>query len=270
VSEIRAAVAHYGSVSELAGRAEDIAAHLVSHALGARARKFDAHGRQAAVDFILEWSDGRRGALEVTLVTQPESSVWQGPAAKEGWRWPAPSGWEFRLHGDHMPYRRARVAVLRAVELCDRENVDAIEQLPRDIRSSEPDLEWLDDIGELRRSASKPGVVLLPAVRAEFVEASSSDFVTLVEGWLHLPHMPRHVEKARSAVGVVERHLFLVPVDEVLPARFFTNEFPVPTRSPQGFRGIDGIWVWSNYWHQYLAWLAGTWQWLDFPPMNHG
>ena len=270
VPEIRAAVGHYGSVSELAGRAEDIAAHLVSHALGARARKFDAHGRQAAVDFILEWSDGRRGALEVTLVTQPESSAWQGPASKEGWRWPAPSAWEFRLHGDNMPYRRARGAVLRAVELCDRENVDAIEQLPRDIRSCEPDLEWLNDIGELRRSSSKPGVVLLPAVRAEFVEASGSDFATLVEGWLHLPHMPRHVEKARSAVGVVERHLFLVPVDEVLAARFFTNDFPAPTRRPQGFRGIDGIWVWSNYWHQYLAWLDGTWQWLDFPPKNHG
>jgi hypothetical protein len=77
--------------------------------------------------------------------------------------------------------------------------------------------------------------------------------------------MPRHVEKVRSVAAVDERHLFLVPVDEVLPARFFTNDFPAPTRSPKGFRGMDGIWVWSNYWHQHLAWRAGTWQWLDFP-----
>jgi len=254
---IRSTLAQYGHVSELAGRAEDIAAHLVSHALGAEARKFDADGRQSAVDFMLEWPNGRRGALEVTLVTQPESSAWQGLAAKEGWRWPAPSGWEFRLNGNDVPYRRARRAVLSAVELCDRENVDALDRLPPDIASSDPDLRWLSDIGDLRRTSFKPGVVLLPAVRAEFVEASTSDFTTLVERWLHLPHMPRHVEKARSAVAVEERHLCLVPVDEVLPARFFTNDFPAPTRSPKGFSGIYGIWVWSNYWHQYLGWLAG-------------
>jgi hypothetical protein len=259
----------YGFVSELAGRAEDIAAHLVSHALRARATKFDSNGRQSAVDFMLEWPNGRRGALEVTLVTQPGSSAWQGMAAKEGWRWPAPSGWEFRVDGDDMPYRRARRAALRAVELCDRENVETIDQLSPRVRASEPDLEWLSDIGELRRTTLRPGVVLLPAVRAEFVEAFSSDFTILVEQWLHLPHMPRHVEKARSALGVEERHLFLVPVDDVLPARFFTNDFPAPTRSPQGFNGLDGIWVWSNYWHQYLAWLAGNWHWLEFPPKNH-
>ena len=82
----------YGPVSELAGRAEQIGAYLVAHALGATASKFDAGGRQSAVDFLLEWPNGRQGALEVTLVTQPGSAAWQGMAAKEGWRWPAPSG----------------------------------------------------------------------------------------------------------------------------------------------------------------------------------
>lgn len=255
-------------MSELAGRAEDIAAYLVSHALGADARKFDADGRQSAVDFILEWPHGRRGALEVTLVTQPESSAWQGLAAKEGWRWPAPSGWEFRLSGDDMPYRRARRAVVRAVGLCDLENVDALDRLPPEMLSHDPELGWLSDIGDLRRTSFEPGVVLLPAVRAEFVDASTSDFATVVERWLQLPHMPRHVEKVRSAPAVDERHLFLVPVDEVLPARFFTNDFLAPTRIPGGFSGIDGIWVWSNYWHQYLVWLAGRWHWLDFPPKD--
>jgi hypothetical protein len=71
------------------------------------------------------------------------------------------------LRGDDMPYRRARRAVVRAVELCDRENVDALDRLPPDIFSSNPDLEWLSDIGDLRRTSFKPGVVLLPAVRAE-------------------------------------------------------------------------------------------------------
>lgn len=258
----------YGLVSELAGRAEEIGAHLVGHALGATASKFDAKGRQSAVDFMLEWPNGRRGALEVTLVTQPESAAWQGMAAKEDWRWPAPSGWEFRLTGPDMPYQRTRRAVLRAVELCDQWSVDAPHRLPTEVLHRDPEVDWMNELGDLRRTPFKPGVVLLPEVRAEFIEASTSDFTTVVEGWLHLPHMPRHVEKVSSAAAVAERHLFLVPVDEVLPARFFTSDFPAPNRSPEGFSGLDGIWVWSNYWHHYLAWRAGTWQWLDFPPKD--
>ena len=260
------ALAHDVAVSDLARRAEDIASHLVSHALRAEVKRFDVEGRQSAVDFMLLWPDGRRGALEVTLVTDPRSSGWQGMAAKEGWRWPAPTGWEFRLHGEDMPYRRARHAVLKAVEICDLVGVDGMEQLSPDIVASAPELEWLTVIGELRRTTSKPGVVIFPAVRTEFVEAATADFADLVEEWLHLPHMPRHVDKTRSAAAFDERHLFLVPVDEVLPARFFTNDFPTPGRIPDGFGGIDGIWAWSNYWHQYLACIAGTWQWLDFPP----
>lgn len=252
-------------MSEMAGRAEEIAAHLAEHALGARASKFDAEGRQSVVDFLLEWPDGRRAALEVTLVTKPESSAWQGMAAKEGWRWPARSGWEFRLAGPDMPYQRTRRAVLRAVALCDEWRVDTPHQLSGDVLHLEAEVDWVRGIGDLRRTSSKPGVALLPEVRAEFVEASTSDFATVVEGWLQLPHIPRHIEKVRLSPKVSERHLFLVPVDEVLPARFFTNDFPPPTRSPEGFDGLDGIWVWSNYWHQFLAWRAGTWQWLDFP-----
>lgn len=257
-------------MSRLAGRAEDIGAHLVAHALGATTTKYDADGRQSAVDFMLEWPNGRRGALEVTLVTQEESAAWQGMAAKEGWLWPAPSGWEFRLAGQNMPYHQTRSAVLRAVALCDQWNVEFPQQLPTNVLDRDSGINRLHEVGDLRRTTFKPGVVLLPEVRAEFVEAAPSDFAAVVEGWLRLPHLPRHVDKVRSAAGVTERHLFLVAVDEVLPARFFTNDFPAPTRRPEGFDGVDGIWVWSNFWHQYLGWRAGTWQWLDFPARREG
>ena len=43
----------YVPVSEKAGRAEDIASHLVAHALGVEVKKFDVDGRQSAVDFML-------------------------------------------------------------------------------------------------------------------------------------------------------------------------------------------------------------------------
>src|SRR3954449_229906 len=56
------------SSSTRPGTTSDSAADLVSHALGAEAKKFDTDGRQSAVDFTLEWPIGRRGAHEVTLV----------------------------------------------------------------------------------------------------------------------------------------------------------------------------------------------------------
>lgn len=252
-------------MSDLSRRAENIAAHLVAHALGAQAVKFDNQGRQSAVDFMLEWPNGRRGALEVTLITRPESSAWQGLAAKEGWRWPAGSGWEFRLAGPDMPYGRTRRAVLQAITLCDRWQVDAPRLLPEAVLGGHPEVSWLSGVGDLRRTRFSPGVVLLPEVRGEFVE-SVADFPSVVEGWLREPHLPRHVDKLRDALSVDERHLFLVPVDEVLPARYFTNDFPTPTRCAEGFTGVDGIWVWSNFWHRYLCCRYGSWRWLDFPP----
>lgn len=253
-------------MSGLASRAEDIAAHLVGRTLGASVDKFDLGGRQSAVDFSLEWPTGRRGALEVTVVTEQRSAAWQGMAASEGWRWPAPSGWAFRLSGANMPYKRTRRAVLRAVELCDRWMVNAPSNLSVEVLQQEPEVVWIGQVGDLERTPLEPGVVVLPADRTEFVEASTSDFATVVEGWLHLPHLPRHVEKARLAEAVSERHLFLVPVDDVLPARFFTDDFPAPTRRPEGFEGLDAVWIWSNFWHRFLVCGVGTWQWLDFPP----
>lgn len=257
-------------MSQLARRAEEIGAYLVKHALGVDVTKHDTAGRQSAVDFMLDWPDGRKGALEVTLVTGAESSAWQGLAAREDWRWPALSGWEFRLAGADMPYQRTRQAVKAAIVLCDEAGVDAPDQLPAAVRQRHRELEWVSTVGDLRRTPFSPGVVLLPQVRAEFAESSPSDFATVVESWLKLPHMPRHVDKVRSAETLAERHLFLVPVDEVLPARFFTSDFLAPTRRPQGFDGVDGIWVWSNYWHQSLVWRGAECAWLDFPTPRTG
>lgn len=255
-------------MSQLARRAEAIAAHLVGHALGVTTREFDVDGRQAAVDFVLQWPDGRRGALEVTLITEPGTAPWQGLAGKESWRWPASSSWQFRLAGSDMPYRRTRAAVLQAVATCDEWGVDTPADLPDHVLNREPDVATLHEVGDLRRTGLSPGVVILPAIRSEFVQATSPDFVLLLERWLALSHMPAHVEKTKSAPDVDERHLFLVPVDEVLPARFFTNDFPAPHRSPNGFEGLDGLWIWSNYWHQVLAWRGATWSWVGFPS-NH-
>ena len=62
-------------MTSLAERAEQIASYLVGHETAAVVVPHDVDGRQAAVDYLLEWPDRRRGALEVTLVTEKASSV---------------------------------------------------------------------------------------------------------------------------------------------------------------------------------------------------
>lgn len=53
--------------TRLADRAEQIAAHLVGYETGAALHLHDTGGRQAAVDFLLEWPGGRRVILRSRL-----------------------------------------------------------------------------------------------------------------------------------------------------------------------------------------------------------
>lgn len=255
-------------MSTLAERSEKIAAHLVSHGTNSTAVPHDTAGRQSAVDYLLHWPDGRTGALEVTLIVKASSIEWQGLALKEKWRWPATSSWEFRANKPNFPYRSTRRAALRAVELCDEWSVDNPESLPADVLANEDGISaFLEEgVGDLGRAQLSPGIVLYPSTRVEFVDATPDDFNLVVESWIDQPHVPSHIKKLLDAPGASERHLFLVPLDEVLPAKFFTDDFEAPETAPKGFPGLDGIWVWSNFWHRYLVRREGSWSWIEFPP----
>lgn len=71
-------------------------------------------------------------------------------------------------------------------------------------------------------------------------------------------------------MGLDEKHLFLVPVDEMLPARYFTDDFAPPNRAPVGYDELDGLWVWSNFWHRYLVCRDRTWTWVSFSAPDAG
>lgn len=226
----------------------------------------DTNGRQSAVDYLLEWPDGRRGALEVTLIIEPASIQWQGHASKEGWRWPARTSWEFRPANVSFHYKRTRRTVLRAVELCDHWSVDSPDALPVDVLAKHSDVNAfvLDEVGTLRRSSFSAGVTVYPSIRAEFAAATPVDFSQVVESWHGQAHMALHIAKVSTAADVSERHLFLVALDDALPTRFFTDDFAAPQYPPHDFDGIDALWIWSNYWHRYLVFRNRSWHWLEF------
>ncbi|WP_311212276.1 MULTISPECIES: hypothetical protein [unclassified Arthrobacter] len=160
-------------------------------------------------------------------MTEKASIAWQGMAMKEGWCWPAESSWEFRSAAPSFSYKSVRRVVLRAVELCDAHGVDRPEHLPSELLDSEQDLARFiaDEMGTLKRTPYSPGVVIFQATRAEFVDGAPVDFARIVETWHGEPHMASHIDKLARAADVSERHLFLVPTDDVLPVRFFTDDF---------------------------------------------
>jgi len=255
-------------MSELSERAEQIAARLIGHASGAQVEKHDIDGRQGVVDFLLEWENGDAGALEVTMITEPASSAWQGLAMRDGWRWPAATSWDFRPTEVSFPYKRTKRVALRAVALCDEWHVDDPSDLPDNVLALEPAVKQLlaENVGRLKRTPFSPGIMIYQSANAEFVEATPADFTLVVQSWLGRPHIEPHLQKLRRTSAVARRFLFLVVVSEALPVRFFTDDFEAPSTTLRGYEGVDAVFVWSDYWHRYLSYQGGLWEWNDFPP----
>lgn len=245
----------------ISDRAEQIAAHLIRDRLHAEVVP-NAPGHP--MDFSLRWPD-RAGVLEVTLVAPEGALQWQNQLAREGGRWPSSGRWEYRLHGDAMPYRAVRAAVMALVEFCDEEDADesrAWQEADGALRSQ---VALVEAHGELRRiQYGAAGVSVYGATRAEFIGAAPGDFSEVVDAWAQLPHVARHIAKTAEQT-VDERHLFLVPVDDVLPAKFFTDDFDLPRGGLTQYATVDAVWVWSNFWHRYLEWRDSGWTWCDFP-----
>lgn len=254
-------------MSDLSKRAEHIAAHLVGHETGAQIDEYDRDGRQGVVDFMLVFPDGDSGALEVTMITEPESSAWQGMATRDGWRWPAETSWDFRPASTNFPYKRTKRAALRAVSLCDEWQVNEPSSLPRSVLASEPDVAKFlsENVGHLKRSQFSPGIAVYPAVKTEFVDAAPANFALVVESWLNRSHIQPHLDKLHRALDVSTRILFLVVVSESLPVRFFTDDFEAPCSELRGYEGIDAVFIWSDYWHRFLSFQGGRWAWIAFP-----
>lgn len=254
-------------MSAFSDRAERIVAHLVGHSTAASVVAHDIDGRQGVVDFLIRWPDGATGALEVTLIVEHASIEWQALAAVEGWRWPATSSWDFRASEVSFRYKSTRRLVLQAVELCDLWSVDVPRDLPQEALVAEPALRRLsrEDLGSLSRAAFSPGVTVYARGAAEFIESAPSDFSKVIETWHGQPHMASHVAKLVEAPEVSARHLFLVAMDDVLPIRFFTDDFDLPATPPIGFEAVDVLWVWSNFWHRFLRYQDREWTWMDFP-----
>ncbi len=245
----------------IAERAEQIAGFLVAETLGANALK---RPPSSTMDFDLCWPSGERGVLEVTILADDDAIRWQDQLADAGGSWDVEGRWELRLHSLVMHYRHTERAVRKVVALCNEHGADRPRDLPTGLRADDS-VAYVENLGALRRvSIGREGVQVFQPTRAESIESTEPDFALLMERWAKIEHVRRHVAKT-AAASTRHRHLFMVPLDDVLPARFFDDSFPAPIRLPEGYEGVDGLWVWSTFWKRFLGWRHGAWRWYPFP-----
>lgn len=250
-------------------RAEQIAAHLVGHALGFDLTHFDVGGRQGVVDFRGVAPGSAVVSLEVTLLGDPRAFEWRGLLERDGGVWPAAGRWDYRPASYGASYRRAREACVRIARECDRLGLEGPHLLPPSSQAAGGPgwCEQVDLGARLSRAPweREPGIHVYPPVRVEVVDPEGHDLSDLLERWRELPHVGPHLRKLRTDHVADERHLFLVITGDRLPASLFTDDFSPPARRPRGFEGLDGLWVWSEFWHRYLALRGGDWAWEAFP-----
>lgn len=255
-------------MGDVARRAERIAALLVGHALGCRFEDFDVQGRQRAVDFRAELSDGSVVALEVTILGSDRALEWDGLRRGDGGWWPAEGRWNYRPHSYKVSYRRARAAAVHLAASCEEQGVDEPELLePQTCAEWAAISRHLQDLsGRLSRVPWEPrnGIRVYPPTRVEFVDEAGPDLSDLLDRWVDAPHVTPHLRKLQQS-GADEQHLFLVVTSDMLPALMFGDGFPRPARSPQGFSGLHGLWIWSEFWHRYLVHRGNSWSWMEFP-----
>ena len=206
----------------------------------------------------------------MTLIGERRGFEWEGLAEKVGYVWPARSTWVYRPHSYRVSYKAAQKAATQLVNWCEDAGLTDWRDLKADVHASPEALyratsglggtleSWPDD--------GAPGVRLMPPIIISFMDESASDpLPDLLEKWLSEPHVPAHLEKLKADMSGAEKHLFLIAAEDFLPPRYFTDDFDAPERAPRGYEFLDGLWLWSRFWHRFLLLQGGAWRWCEFP-----
>jgi hypothetical protein len=133
---------------------EQTACLIAERALGAVATAYDVAGRQGAVEALLDYPDGRRGAFEVTqLATDRGASLQLASLLKQDrFRLPLPGKWWWTIKIGHPRDRpRLRSIFAKTALLC--ESVGVMLAGPVDLDELD---RWMRTGWERRRGADIP------------------------------------------------------------------------------------------------------------------
>lgn len=248
---------------------ERVARSIMSAALGVEVESHDDNSADGMVDFVFLLPDGRRGAAEMTAITDPVAREWTALAKKQISILNSSWAWTVRRRGgrvtrqelaEHLPYLAACAEAVNDPE---------VRNLLSGAPQGHPSLTWLATSGvEIRglRSTNNPGMIYLePDSEWSFAPEDFDLALGWIEEQLTKSAFDRKFAKL-AATGADEQHLVLrLDVGAAVPFEHWSavvsSSVTLPRRDPvvRG-RNLTGLWLLPDfgtsivYWTSTLGW----------------
>ena len=259
-------------------RDEDIARDLMSRALGVPIQQNDDGSAPQMFDFRFQLKDGRRGAAEMTTVTDEQSRAWQSQGGSERSILGSRLQWLVWSRGHNVQFKEVIHHLQLAAPLLEAKGLSD----PRDVPASDPlaedvSVRWLRDAdiqvrGVGARAEHRGRVHPMTGQAWSFVGESLDPTLEWLEALLTGERYDGEFAKLASS-GLPEQHLvLLIDLHGVPHANYFAmtdSAVLVPTRPPViPGRFLTGLWLIPEISSSLVWWTAdGGWQRLrlDLP-----
>ncbi|MET9634619.1 hypothetical protein ABZX92_44965 [Lentzea sp. NPDC006480] len=230
---------------------EAFALAVVGRVLGVNVEEYDVDGRQAAVDALLHYPDGRIAALEVSSLGPVDEARIMNVLDKQGHKRTIKglsSCWMTQVPRDFHPgkFRLLEGALLH----CDDRGITDLKDA---VETSAAAAELVDlgvrGVATMEQVKDAPIVWVIPAPIGGFTGTGGLDLADVVTAALLDEKMTGKIEKL-AASGHDERHLFL----SVRPLAFSFAVYdnlcfggPLPTEPPKLPGGLSELWLASGF-----------------------
>lgn len=237
--------------------AESAAFGLVPRYLDVAVEPYDHSGRQAAVDALLHYRDGRVAAMEVTSAADDGRRQLHALLADKYETLPNPGEWTWSATVEHprdLPELAERCG--RIILTCEAQGIRDPHHAHSLFFSGDPDIAWL-----MRSSAELHGSPNLPkwdtaaererplfvrtGGRGGSVDESLGGFALAIEEVVAQSHVQKRVAKLATSEHT-EKHLFLLIDDSAIPFPVFyalAARDVIPPAAPQLPPPVTHLWL---------------------------
>jgi len=240
---------------------------------GARVSQVDGiEAGDGLVDARLDYSDGRRGSLEVTSIGDPSEFQLNTLLGRRRQTYENPGNWHWSITVGRVSELPRLDAIYREVILrLERSGVSHLREIPLDEVLADPDLDWLahDSETEFQGFPTIPKLKSDGTIRAIGLSGigvaaawlGANDPVSApLEATLSSQNLVRHIDKLLRSEEE-ERHLFLIVgwTSLTLSAVFeLLDPEQLPSIPPSVPEGITHLWLATGFGGGVLRWARGV------------
>lgn len=235
----------------------------------------DHSGRQAAVDGMVEYPDGRTAAVEVTSLAADGRQQLESLLAADSFKWTCQASWRWLVSiGDPADVPRAKRILHKVVTSCEAQGASRPEQLDWRTRDADEDLTWAADGSVIfhgiptqappRDDAGQAVVYVHPSPIGGFIDETLETFDRDLCAILNRETVVRRAHKVGGAEAD-ERHLMIVlhatASSMSLFDAFINGADALPPSPPSCLsERVTHLWLVPTYGRRVLVWTGMQWQ----------